>query len=202
MAATVTVVEWNGGTNGSPGYTTLNTNGNGTSRYCNWDNPCIQSLANPCIVPAANFSYSYWKHHSLNISGTYTQVNNIRWYADAGGIGWTFGANADSGLRIGMRSAGDNGCPGANYTVAPGTTANGTNFFSSGGHPYFKTGTGATPTFANNYVAATPVTIDTTNYGPDTSNYSKAILSQVWMSTDATQGVQAAETVTFMYDEI
>jgi len=201
MAATVTVVELNAGTNGAPGtYTTLNTNGNGTSRYCNWDNPCIQSLANPCIIPAANFSYSYWKHHCLNISGTYTQVNNIRWYTD-GAIGWNYGANADSGLRIGQRSSGDNGCPQANYTVAPGTTANGTNFFdATSGHPYLKNGVGATPSWAQNWTSAgTTLIVDTTNYGPNTSNYSKALVSQVWMSTDATQGVQTAETVTFIW---
>ena len=202
MAATVTVVEWNGGTNGSPGtYTALNTNANGTSRYCTWDNPCIQSLANPCIVPAANFGYSFWKHHSLNITGTYTQVSNIRWYTD-GAIGWNYGANADSGLRVGMRTAGDKGCPAANYWLNNGTAGtNGTNFYTA--HNYYQSGNGgATPNYGQNYTSSTPLTIDTTNYGPNTTNYSKAIVTQVWLSTDATQGVQAAETVTFMWDEI
>jgi hypothetical protein len=200
MAATVVVVELNGGSNGSPGsFTTLNTNANGTSRYCNWDNPCIQSLANPCIVPNSNFGYSFWKHHALNLSGTYTQVSNIRWYTD-GAIAWNYGTNANAGLRVGQRASGDNGCPTANYTLPGGTVANGANFYdASVGHPYFKSGVGATPTYAQNWLAGSPLTIDTGTYGPNASATSKAVVTQVWLSTDATQGVQTADTVTFIW---
>jgi hypothetical protein len=99
-----------------------------------------------------------------------------------------------------MRSSGDNGCPTANYFYATGTTANGSNFYDTTvGHGYFKTGVGTTPNYAQNYTSAAPLTIDTTNYGPNTTNYAKAICTQVWLSTDATQGVQTAETVTFIW---
>ena len=122
MVANVIVREVNGGKDGWPG-TETQVDGQGVNdgtdvRYCTTDayNPGSNY---PCVVPSSGTNYSYWKHHYLNISGTFTKVNNIRWYTD-GTIGWTCGT--DGGLFVGIRDSGDNGVPmPTNYEVATGT---------------------------------------------------------------------------------
>jgi hypothetical protein len=193
MAATVTVEEMTGA---GPTYTEVNVTN--PSRYCTTDNVNSEVLANPCVIPAANFGYSYWKHHCLNLQGSFTRINNIRWYTD-GACSWTYGANADSGIRVAQRSAGDHGVDTANYDEAsgtPGTT--GDNMFdASDGHAFFKSGVGATPEYMQNFGnLENAMTVDSTNH--DATGYSKAVVTQVWISTDATQGLQADETFTFV----
>ena len=53
---------------------------------------------------------------------------------------------------------------------------------------------------ASTYISASPLLIDSTDYG--VADDSDAILLQVKLFTDATQGTQNDETLTFTYDEI
>ena len=190
MVATVNVVEGNGAT---VTWTTIT-----SARYCTSDtyNPGTNY---PCVIPSSGYNYSYWKHHALSISGTFTQVSNIKWYTD-GTIGWTLGTGGE--VRVGIRDTGDNGCPPANYQQATGTQ--GTTGYAiedaTNGHAYYNTQT--TPTApVTNYTSASPLTVDSNTYtSATTATY--AVVTQVKIASDATQGAQSAETFTFRYDEI
>jgi len=189
MAATINVEEWTGVT---PDKNTIT-----SARYCTEDNH-NPGTDNPCVVPSSGFNYSYWKHHALAISGTFTKVNNIRWYTD-GTIGWTLGT--DGKLLVGIRDAGDNGCPEASYEQSAGTQGTTGYYMDDGtnGHDYYKDQT-AEPADATDYTSASPLTIDSTDY--TTADSADAVVTQVKIDDDATQGDQDNETFTFIYDEI
>lgn len=202
MVATVVVDEANGGTDGTPG-SKNRVDGQGVNagtdvRYCTAD-AYNDVSSNPCIIPASGDNYSFWKHHFLDISGTFTQVDNIKWYTD-GTIGWTCGTGG--GLFVGLRDAGDNGCPmDTEYDVAtgtPGTTGDWMDDVTLG-HGYYKDET-ATPVDASAYTSGSPLTVDTAAY--TSADESDAVVTQVKLHDDATQGTQTDETLTFVYDEI
>ncbi len=191
MTATVSIQEGNGA---SPTWSTIT-----TGRYCTTDayNPGDN---NPCVVPSAGFHYSYWKHHRLNFSGTFTKISNIRWFT-SGSIktNWTLGTGGM--LQVAVRDTGDNGCPSANYAQAVGTQGTtGTNLKdASAGHAYYKSQT-ADPADADSYTSASPLTIDTTEY--TSAGQSKSVVTQVKIATDAIQGDKPNESLTIRYDEI
>jgi hypothetical protein len=206
MAATVTIYEANGGTDGTPGTHTRvdgQNLGNGVDvdvRFCTAD--AYNDIAvHPCIIPAAGSNFSYWKHLYLNIAtGTgFTTVNNIRFYTD-GTIGWTCGTGG--GLYVGIRDSGDNGTPmDASYEVATGVVGTSGHDIDdvTNGHTYYKDQT-APPALASNYTAGATLLVDSADYS--VADDSDAIVLNVKLATDATQGTQAAETLTFLYDEI
>jgi len=190
--ANVVIQEVNGAA-GSQVYTTLT-----SARYCT-DDDATPGLSNPIPVPASgSFNFSFWKSHCLDISGTFTQVNNIRWYTD-GTINWTLGTSGR--VYVGTKDTGDNGCPIANYAQATGTvgTTGHDIWDAANGHPYYKDET-TKYTEAVSYTSASPLTVDTTNY--TTASKSKIVVTQVSVDDDATQGAQPAEVYTFRYDEI
>ena len=194
MVATVNVQEYNG----SGPTATVITQG----RYCTMDsyNP---GLSNPCVVPTADYNYSFWKSHNIAFSGDFTQISNIRWYT-SGSVrtNWALGTNG--GLFVAVKSTGDNGCPVASYDQAAGTT--GTTGYDidnvTNGHTYYKSGTSnhAVPVDADTYVSGSTLLVDSTAY--TSADVSKLVVTQVKIATDATQGDKAAETLTFRYDEI
>jgi len=133
MAADVVVQEMNGA---GPSYTTRGTAAGSTARYCTDDN-AAPGLNNPIPIPDAGFNYSYWKSHTLEISGTaFTQVSNVQWYSE-GTPTWTFGSGGE--VRVGVRDAGDHGCPNGSYDQASGTVgSSGTPIEqASDGHAYY-----------------------------------------------------------------
>lgn len=202
MVAVVIIEEANGGTDGTPA-TKTRVDGQGANdgtdvRFCTTDayNPIATY---PCIIPSAGSNYSYWKHLHLDISGTFTTVNNIRFYTD-GTIGWTCGTGG--GLYIGLRDTGDNGCPmDTEYDVATGVQGTTGHWMddATNGHGYYK-GESATPALVSDYESGTSLLIDSTDYS--VADESNAIVLQVKLETDATQGTQVDETLTFLYDEI
>ncbi|MEA3281671.1 MAG: hypothetical protein U9Q68_03790 [Euryarchaeota archaeon] len=203
MVATVQVYEANGGSDGAPG-TKNRVDGQGVNagtdvRYCTAD-AYNDGSSNPCIIPASGDNHSFWKHTYLNISGAaFTQVDNIRWYTDSA-IGWTCGTGG--GLYVGVRDAGDNGAPmDTEYDVATGTIGTTGHWMDdvTNGHSYYKDQT-APPADAATYTSASPLTVDTAAY--TSADESDAVVTQVKIHDDATQGTQADETLTFVYDEI
>jgi len=206
MVATVLVYEATGGTPGSPGAKNRvdgqATNDGTDVRFCTAD-AFNDVAAHPCIIPTlgAGDNYSYWKHLYLNMSGTYTTLNNIRFYTD-GTIGWTCGTGG--GLFVGKRAAGDNGCPmDASYDPAEGTAGTTGDWMDDGtdGHTYYKD-EAVVPVDASTYTSVSPLTVDSADYGPDATDDSDAVVLQVVLADDATQGTQTDETLTFVYDEI
>ena len=202
MVATVIIEEANGNVDGTPGSKNqvdgVGVNGGTDVRFATTDahNPVATY---PCIIPSAGSNYSYWKHLFLDISGTFTTVNNIRFYTD-GSSSWTCGTGG--GLYVGIRNAGDNGCPmDASYNVATGTEGTTGDWMDDGtnGHVYYKDEV-VTPALATNYTSGSTLLIDSSDY--TVADESDAVVLQVKLETDATQGTQADETLTFLYDEI
>jgi len=191
MTATVVIQEGNGA---SVTWTTIT-----QGRYCTADtyNPGDNYV---CVVPTSGFNYSYWKHHRMYASGSFTRITNIRWFT-SGSVKTNWQLGTGGMLLVGKRDSGDNGCPEANYEQAIGVQ--GTTGYdigdSSNGHPYYKSQ--STPAVdADNYTSANPLTVDTSTY---TAAFgSKAVVTQIKIAPDATQGDKPNETFTFRYDEI
>lgn len=194
MVATMNVVEYNG----SGPTVTVITQG----RYCTMDsyNP---GLSNPCVVPASGLNYSFWKTHGLYFSGDFTQITNIRWYT-SGSVKTNWALGTSGGLFVAVKSTGDNGMPTASYDQADGVV--GTSGYwmddATNGHSYYKSGTSnhAEPVNADNYVSGSTLLVDSGPYS--STGYSKCVVTQVVIDTDATQGDKANESLTFRYDEI
>jgi len=194
MVATVDVEIWKGGSAGAPATEVTVT----VIRFRTDDNPDVIDTTNPIPIPTTGFKYSFWVHVCLTFSGVFTELSNFRHYCD-GAIGWTLGTAGE--LRRGARDTGDQGCPKANYEPASGTVGDTGDPIEDAtvGHPYYNTQ--VTPTVnIEGDVEGTPALIDSTTY--TASGDSKAVVMQVKVDTDATQGDQADETLTWKYDEI
>lgn len=185
MAATYAVQVTLGASPGS--YSTL------TNARLRTDDTNTQDLTSPCLIDSV-IRYSYWKSISLNFSGTFTQVSNIRHYTDA--TTWTWGTAG--GLLRGNRDSGDKGAPHANYNQATGTPGVTGNQIATS-HTYFSGQTTPTTNLLLD-TSGSPALIDSTLYvAPGNSN---DVVIQVKVDTDGTQGVQTAKTNTFVVDEI
>jgi hypothetical protein len=197
MVATVKVYQATAGSDGTPGAETEITS---STRLQTKDQFDPADTTYPIPIPTSGFKYSMWIHVYLKITGgSFTKVNNIRFYSD-GAIGWNYGSNGK--LNRGMRNAGDQGAPmNTNYEVATGTNGVTGDAIDdpTNGHSYFKTAPNGVSNVALDLVGAPPV-IDSTDH--TTVSSCKAVVLQVKVDTDATQGEQIDETLTFLYDEI
>jgi hypothetical protein len=203
MAATVVVQEVTG-SGGSKVFTTI-TNRVRLFTADQATNQVTPQITYPVPIPAAGFNYSYWKHVCLDISSTFTKVDNIRHYSD-GTIGWNFGTAGE--LRRGNRDSGDKGVgvDTANshsdgYEQAAGTQ--GTTGYSiedvANGHDFYNGQTTKTVDIETD-TSGSPAIVDFD--GETVAGKSKAVVLQVKVDTDAVSGVQTAETLTWKYDVI
>jgi len=197
MVATVGIYQANGGSDGSP----LSENEITTStRLQTADQFAPADLTYPVPIPASGWNYSYWIHVYLKITGgTFTKINNVKFWSD-GSIDWTLGTGGE--LRVGNRDTGDIGCPmPTNYEVATGTQGETGHAIEDGvnGHTYYNGQTTPTQNVAN-FTSTNKATVDTTDH--TTTGDCKAVVLQVKVGSDATQGEQPDETLYFSYDEI
>jgi len=191
MVATVNVVEGNG----SPVTWSVITAG----RYCTTDshNP---GDTYPCVVPSVGYNYSYWKSICLSLSGTYTSISNLRWFTSTNvATNWDLGTGGM--LLVGVLDTGEGGIAAGSYQQAAGVQGTSGYYFMDGtnGHASFKT---QTPGYANadGKSSASPLVVDaSTSYSGTT--YTKHIVTQVKLDTDAVQGDKPNETFTWRYDE-
>lgn len=190
MAATADVELWKGGSDGSPGTETTVTQ----VRLRTDDNADTIDNTNPIPIPAAGFNYSYYIHLCLTLSGTFTQVDNIRHYTD--GSEFT-GLGTSGEIRRGNRDAGDHGVLKTNYDLATGTPGT-TGDDLTTAHAWYS---GQTVKSTDVFSDTDPgVVIDSTAIvAPGDS---KAVVLQAKIDTDATSGAKTQETFTFKYDEI
>lgn len=190
MAADVSIQEANGA---GPAYTDIT-----SARYCTADS-VTPGTVNPIPIPSAgSFNRSYWKSHCLVMSGTFTDISNIKWYSD-GAEAWTLGTSGQ--IFIGTKGSGDNGCPTANYVQAggtQGTTGNDIWDTTGDGYTYYS---GETPSLATTYTSASPLSVDSTHYSAAGSRC-KFVVTQVSVDDDATHGAQTAEVFTWRFDEV
>ena len=184
--AVVTLEEWNGA---GPSYTDAT-----TAIMCTSDTASPSSNY-PVKIPSAGYNYSYWKHIGLYIEGDYTAVSNIRLYCD-GTVGWNYGTNGE--LRIGHRDSDPIGCPTGSYDQASGTE--GTTGDDVETHTYYSAQSNKSDNMED-YTSGNAAVIDNATYTTNGVRTRAAVL-QVKLDTDATQGLQSTEVLTFLYDEI
>jgi hypothetical protein len=196
MVATVNVQQATGGSDGNPAtYHNITTN----TRLQTKDQFDPTNTTHPIPIPTSNYKHSYWIHICLDLTGTFTKINNIRFYSD-GNINWNFGTGGE--LRRGNRDTGDHGCPmPSEYNLATGTEGDTGDPIEdqTNGHNYYNTQTTPTTNIAND-TETTPALIDSTDH--TTPEKTKAIILQCRITNDATQGEQTNETLSFKYDEI
>jgi hypothetical protein len=201
LAATVTIRQCVGGSDGSPGSESGDLTGS-TLRFQTADQIDNADETYPIPIPAAGYNYSYWKHVYLSIdSAPSVKINNIRHYSD-GSIGYTYGSGGE--VRRGNRDSGDHGCPmDTNYEVATGTPSTTGHSIEDGsnGHTYYNTQTTKTANIESDTDPG--VVIDSTDHTG--TGKSKAIVLQTRLDTAANgalSGEQTDETFSFKYDEI
>ena len=192
MAASVKVMEANGA---GPTWTEV-----AAIRFCTKDmyNPV---LTYPIPIADSGLVYSFWKTIALDLSGSFTKINNVRFYTDSA-IGWACGT--DGGLFICTKSAGDKGVPVADYDQADGEDGVSGHDMNDDddGHTYYKAGSTnhADPVNSATLTSGSPMTVDSDDHVE--AEKTKGIVLQVRVDDDATQGDQADKTLTFKYDEI
>lgn len=196
MVATVKLQQAVGGSDGSPGsYNDITA----STRLQTKDQFAPADASYPIPIPTSGFKHSYWIHICLDLTGTFTKINSVRFYSD-GAIDWNFGTGGE--LRRGNRDSGDHGCPmPTEYETATGTQGDTGHTIedATNGHDYYNTQTTPTTNVAND-TEASPALIDSTDHM--SAGKTKAIVLQCRVANDAVQGEQADETLTFKYDEI
>lgn len=158
------------------------------------DDANTADLTNPCLIDSVK-RRSYWKAFALKFGGTFSQISNIRIYSN-GDINWTLGATGK--LKLGNRDTGDIGVPDGSYVQATGTPGVTGNDFESS-HAYFS-GQTTKSVNMNSITSAGPKVVDSSNY--TVAGRSKHAVLQLEVDTDATQGLMATKTLTFLVDEI
>lgn len=197
MVAIVGVFQATGGSDGAPGAEDEIT---ASTRLQTKDQFAPTDTLFPVPIPAAGFNFSYWVHIFLKITGgTFTKINNVKFWSD-GVIGWTLGSGGM--LQIGNRDTGDIGCPMlTEYNKATGTEAVTGDAIEDAvnGHSYYNV-QGTPVRNVTYWTSGNKAQVDSTDH--TTIGRCKAVVLQVKVATDATQGEQADETLTFSYDEI
>lgn len=186
MVAAFDVVVDTGGTDNSPGTSTVVT----TIRYKRADNSTVD-LNNPIVITAATTKYSRWKSAYLKCTtAPNTQVDNVRFYTD--GTVFGTGVTVKAGDQFPVHNSGAT----TGYDVADTDDQ-----ALAGGH----TDISSTTSIAT-YTSGSPLSgpsiseagsiINATN---ETTNY---LVTQMEVIDTASPGVLSAETYTFLYDEI
>ena len=193
MVATVNVQQITG-PSGSKTYSNITT----STRLQTKDQFAPNDTSYPIPIPSSGFKYSYWMNICLDLSGTFTKINNIKFWSD-GAISWNFGTNGE--LRRGKRDSGDQGCPDASYEQAAGTEGD-TGYTIEdviNGHDYYKGQSTPTQNVAND-ASGSKCQVDTTDY--TSAGKTKHLALQCKIASDAIQGEQTDEVLSFSYDEI
>jgi len=189
--ATLAVQQWTGA---GPSKDTVTTPRLSTSDNHN------PGTANPIPIPDAGLIYSFWMtlHLTITAMNDATLLNNHKFYSD-GACGWNLGTGGE--LVMGARDAGDFGVPGANYDQATGVEGTGGDDMTDDvdGHAYYKDQTNDSDP-VDGYTSGAPATIDSGDHTE--AEEFKGVVLQAIVDDDATRGAQAAETLTFQYDEI
>ncbi len=159
--------------------------------------------ANPIPIKESGIAFSFWMTLHLTITDIHeaTVLNNHKFFMD-GACGWALGTAGD--LFIGKKSTGDDGVPGASYDRATGEVGvDGDDMNDvTDGHAYYKTGSSDynAPVASDSFTSVAPMTVDSGEH--TIAEEFKGVVLQVEVDDDAVRGAQAAETLTFQYDEV
>ena len=183
MPANVIINEYNGAAPGTPSDKT-----SGTIRFKNADNAAVD-LNDPLIVPSSGQEYSFEKWLRLEIAGgAFTQISNLRAYSD-GANGFGTGVKlwyAVTGAYIQPVVPSEAADP-PQSAAAGSPVENMADFFGSS--------------------QGSPIDLDAINTGPFTDGSPSESIGDflvlvMEVEPTASNGVLAAETLTFAYDEI
>jgi len=197
MAATLQEVFDSGGTDANPANeTVVDALGPPRLKMKTADNSVIDNV-NPIPKPAAGTNYSFWKQVYLKCSvAPATQCDNFKWYTDGGGFG------TGITLKVGNQFPTKKHDSDAGYEVATGTVGETGDEMVSGAQSHSGI-TSASDAFTKTSVSPLAVTIGETdglvNGVGDTTNY---IVLQAGVTSTASAGTPANETVTWKWDEI
>jgi len=183
MAANVIINEFNGA---PPGSKTDKTSG--TIRFKNADNAAVD-LNDPLVVPASGQEYSFEKWLRLEIAGGgFTQISNLRAYSDGAN-------NFGTGIKLWYAVTGAYLQP-----IVPSEAADPPQSAAAGSPvenmaDFFATSQGS------------PIDLEGLNTGPFTDGSPSEEIGDflvlvMEVAPTASNGVLAAETLTFAYDEI
>jgi len=174
MAATLTLYAITGA---SPTYTNIG----GLITFCTADE-ASPGTEHTIPYPTSGTKRSYWKNLTLYITGSFTQVKNIRLFTS--GASWT-------GITI---YCGNETLAIASYQQATGVEDDSGNEVVTT-HDHI---TAKTDLFT--YTYTTPKTVDSTIY--TTTGYSKHVVLQMDVDSTVTLGALSSKVITWIYDEI
>tara|TARA_R110000796_G_scaffold72230_3_gene163517 strand:+ start:1812 stop:2405 length:594 start_codon:yes stop_codon:yes gene_type:complete len=194
MVATVAVFFDFGGSNGTPA-TEQDTSSLGPPnlRFKTADDATIDNQ-NPIPIPSGSAINSFWKQIYLKVTGgTFTQIDNVKFYTDGGGFGT--GITTFVGDQLPVKNSGAN----TGYVVATGTVG------TSGNAMVASHAGVSAQTDAFSFDSSSPKSITISEAGGlmnatnETTNY---LVCQMNVASTAGPGNLADETWTYQYDEI
>jgi hypothetical protein len=190
MVAAFSVYYDFGGSDGTPGTNQdVDALGPPTLRFKQADNATIDTN-NPIPIPSdGSTNYSYWKHVYLYCdTAPDTQVDNVKFYTDGSGFG------SGVTLNVGLQFPTKNNASSAGYEVADTATG------------MVSAHTGVTSeASAFTYTSGSPLSLTISEAGNiinaigETTDY---LVMQMAVTSAASPGNLADETLTFQYDEI
>ena len=194
MVATVAVFFDNGGTNGNPSaQTDTSSLGPPNLRFKTADDATIDNQ-NPIPIPSGSAVNSFWKQIYLKVTGgTFTQIDNVKFYTDGGGFGT--GISTFVGDQLPTKNSGSD----AGYVVATGTVG------TSGNAMVASHAGVSAQTDAFSFTSGSPKSITISEAGSlmnatnETTDY---LVCQMNVASSAGPGNLADETWTYQYDEI
>ncbi len=194
MVATVAVFYDFGGSDGNPA-TNQDTSSLGPPnlRFKTADDATIDNQ-NPIPIPASGNVDSFWKQIYLKCTGgTFTQIDNVKFYTDGSGFGT--GVTVNVGTQLPTKNSGSD----SGYEVAVGTAGtSGTEVVS--GHA-----SGSAKSIAFGFTSGSPKTVSISEAGGlinatnETTDY---LVFQMNVASTAGPGNLSDETWTYQYDEI
>lgn len=176
-----------------------------TARYCTTDS-AEPGQTNPIPIPDSGHNPSYWKTHFLYISGQdggtfdFTYVSSIRWYCDGNLFNW--GSTKSSGMVVVGDASGDGsvyGITSGQYVQADGVQG------TSGNVLVTHTNIAVSSNAENASALGSAFTVDERKISVDDTagfKYSKALVHQAWIGSDAASGNPGTETYTWVWDEV
>ena len=194
MVATVAVFFDFGGSNTSPATNQDTTSlGPPNLRFKTADDATIDNQ-NPIPIPSGSAVNSFWKQIYLKVTGgTFTQIDNVKFYTDGGGFGT--GISTFVGDQLPTKNSGSD----AGYVVATGTVG------TSGNAMVASHAGVSAQTDAFTFTSGSPKSITISEAGSlmnatnETTDY---LVCQMNVASTAGPGNLADETWTYQYDEI
>lgn len=191
----VKIVEINGAT-----FTKTTLSGSTTSltgRYCTADD-AQPALNNPIPIPDDDsiVNLSYMKQHCLELGGSYTNINNIKWYTDGDSSSWVSDLGTSGQVWVATSGGTDSGVPTGSYVQADGTVGtSGQHFTDATQYDWL----GSSQAF--NYVEGSKLDVDLADH-TSPMEHSRMVITQLGVGSGAVSQQLTPNTYTWQWDEV